>query len=236
MMELDKIYNEDCKNVMQRMEENSIDLICTDPPYMIRARRMSGLGGFLNGKESLKGHVFEHDAIDIKDYIELFYKILKIGGHCYVMCNGYNFLHFLDVIRGSRFKFCKMLIWDKQNVIANQYYMNGFEYIFFLYKEKAVPINNCGTSDILKFANIKTKDSWGNNIHNSQKPVSLMQCLIENSTKEGEIVLDPFMGSGTTAIACMRSNRHYIGCEIDPKYYKVTIDRIEREKRTPTLF
>lgn len=235
-MEKDIIYNADCLQVMRDMPNECVSCIVTDPPYKIRARGQTGLGGLYKGEESLKGHVFEHDSIDIEDYIGLLYKVLKEGGHAYIMCNGFNFLHFLDVIRKSEFIFCKMLIWDKQNVIANQYYMNSFEYIFFLYKDKAVPINNCGTSDILRFANTKTKDVHGNNIHNSQKPISLFQCLIESSTQEGELVLDPFIGSGTTALACMRSKRHYIGCDIDPKYYKVALERIDNEKRTPTLF
>lgn len=68
------------------------------------------------------------------------------------------------------------------------------------------------------------------------KPVDLIRRYLLVHSKPNDVVFDPFMGSGTTAIACIKENRHYIGCEIDPKYYKVTIDRIEREKRTPTLF
>lgn len=62
-----------------------------------------------------------------------------------------------------------------------------------------------------------------------------MQCLIENSTQEGELVLDPFIGSGTTAIASIRSKRHYIGCEIDKTYYNVAQERIANEKAQLTL-
>ncbi|MGN1155375.1 MAG: DNA methyltransferase [Agathobacter sp.] len=60
--------------------------------------------------------------------------------------------------------------------------------------------------------------------------------MIENSSQEGEVILDPFMGSGTCAIACMRSNRHYLGYELDKKYYDLINERIKLEKQTKTLF
>lgn len=63
-----------------------------------------------------------------------------------------------------------------------------------------------------------------------------MQCLVENSTIKGEIVLDPFIGSGTTALACIRSGRHYVGCEIDTKYYDIACKRIALENQQLRLF
>lgn len=115
-------------------------------------------------------------------------------------------------------------------------YMNCFEYILFCWKGFQKPINMCGTADILKFPNIKTKSQDGTNIHDSQKPIGLMQTLIINSTNEGDVVLDSFLGSGTTAIAAIRSNRRYLGFEIDKKYYDVAQKRIDAEIRQLTLF
>ena len=136
----------------------------------------------------------------------------------------------------SKFNFVKLLVWDKCTKICGKYYMGQVEHIFLLRKGGDKPINDCGTSDILSFPNKKDKAYNGENIHDSQKPIGLFQTMIENSSKEGEIILDPFIGSGTCAIACMRTNRHYIGFELDKKYYDLTNERIRMEKQTLRLF
>ena len=102
-----------------------------------------------------------------------------------------------------------------------QFYMSQFEYILFFRKGKGIKINNCGTSDILSIPNKKRKDINGKNLHDTEKPVELMKILIENSSLENQIVLDPFMGIGSTGIACLQANRKFIGIEIDEKYFNI---------------
>ena len=109
------------------------------------------------------------------------------------------------------------------------------EFIFFLRKGKDKPINDCGTSDLLSYTNRRDKGLDGKNIHDSQKPTRLFKCLIENSTDEGQLVFDPFMGSGTTALAAIASKRHFIGCELDKEYYDKACERIKIEKQQLTL-
>ncbi|MCD7905684.1 MAG: site-specific DNA-methyltransferase [Clostridiales bacterium] len=87
-------------------------------------------------------------------------------------------------------------------------------------------INNCGTADILAIPNKKTKGEDGKNLHDTEKPVELMQTLIENSSQKGQVVLDPFMGIGSTGIACVNSRRSFIGVEIDKTYCDIATDRI----------
>lgn len=108
--------------------------------------------------------------------------------------------------------------------------MSQFEYILFFRKGKGVKINNCGTSDILSIPNKKTKDENGKNLHDTEKPIELMQILIENSSKENEIVLDPFMGIGSTPLACVSANRRYIGVELDKKYFDIAVDRMKNKE------
>lgn len=108
-----------------------------------------------------------------------------------------------------------------------QYYMSQFEYILFFRKGRGIKINNCGTSDILSIPNKKSKGSNNQNLHDTEKPVALMEILINNSTKENEIVLDPFAGIASTLIACKKNNRRYIGFEIDKKYFSIGKDRLE---------
>ena len=114
--------------------------------------------------------------------------------------------------------------------------MGQFEYIIMLRKGKDRTINNCGTSDILSVPNKKTKGVDGNNIHNCEKPIELMRILIQNSSNEGEIILDPFMGSGTTAIAAIRTKRNFIGFELQKEYFDMAEKRIKDERRHLTLF
>lgn len=237
MVEINKVHEGDCLDLFKQLDDESIDLIVSDPPYKVHKRSVSGLKGLFAKDITKQGNVFTYNDIDIEDYLDEFYRVLKVGSHCYIMSNGCNFLHFLDVIRESKFNFCRMLIWDKRNLITNQYYMSGFEYIFFLYKESAKPINNMGCSDILRFANKKDKDyKNGGNLHDSQKPVSLFQCMVENSSNIGDVVLDPFCGSGTLPLACIRAKRNWIGFEIDPKYVELSNKRIEIERSKLTLF
>lgn len=79
----------------------------------------------------------------------------------------------------------------------------------------------------LSIPNIKLKGNDGKNLHDTEKPVELMQILIENSSKEDDVVIDPFMGIGSTGIACKKTNRKFIGVELDDKYYQIAKERIK---------
>lgn len=180
----------------------------------------------LQKKINMQGQVFAHNNIDCIEYAPEFFRVLKDGAHCYVMTNHVNLIHMLNTFTAAGFHFIKSLIWDKGNKIMGQYYMSQFEYILFFRKGRGVRINNCGTSDILSVPNIKTKDENGKNIHDTEKPIELMQVLIDNSSKENNIVLDPFMGVGSAGIASKKLNRNFIGIEIDSHYYNIAKERI----------
>lgn len=237
MLEINQIYNGDCLQIMSQIPDGSIDLIVTDPPYKLTQRGQSGtMSGYWATDAARKGTVFEHNNIEIEQYLPKFYRILKDDAHCYIMCNNLNMPHFFDVIGKSGFHFVKLLVWDKQTKICGKYYMGQVEHIFFLRKGKDKPINDCGTSDLLTFHNVKDKNADGSNIHDSQKPIGLMQTLIRNSSNEGDIILEPFAGSGTTCIAALREKRKYIGIELDQHFYEVAKKRIETELSQPKLF
>ncbi len=229
------IFNDDCLNIIKKIPNESIDLIATDPPYPTTSRGSAGnSGGMLQKEINKKGIVFTHNNIDCSEYASEFYRILKDGSHCYVMTNHVNLIHMLNAFTDLRtdkekeqglktygFYFIKSLIWDKGNKIMGQYYMSQFEYILFFRKGKGVKINNCGTSDILSIPNKKKKDASGNNLHDTEKPAELMKILIENSSDKGQVVLDPFMGIGSTGIACIKADRKFIGIELDPHYFEI---------------
>lgn len=228
MLEQNKVYLGDCMELIKNIPNDSVDLLITDPPYKVTSRGNAGnSGGMMQKKLSMQGKIFKCNDIKPQEYIPEFYRILKNGSHCYIMTNHVNLLEMLNVATASGFHFIKSLIWNKGNKIMGQYYMSQFEYILFFRKGIGKKINNCGTSDILDVTNRKTKGEDGQNLHDTEKPIELMQILIENSSKENEVVLDPFMGIGSTIIGCINSNRKYIGFELDDNYYNIANGRIQ---------
>ena len=236
-IETNVIHLGDCVEGLKTLPDECIDLVVSDPPYLLNQRGNAGnSGGMLQKELNKKGKVFEFNSVNIEDYLHELYRVLKDGTHCYLMCNHVNLTHYLKVIDESKFHFIKCLIWQKGNVILGTKYMNAFEYILFISKGKNRNVNDCGIPDILSVPNIKTKDIDGGNIHDSEKPVRLMEILITQSSNKGDIVLDPFMGSGTTALACINKNRKFIGYEIDPKYHKLCEKRIKNHIVQTELF
>ena len=222
----------DCLEVLKTIPDESIDLVVTDPPYKLTSRGCSGtMGGYWKGEKAKKGVVFDFNNIKCEDYIPELYRVLKNKTICYIMCNNKNLQKMINIGTKSGFKFVKSLIWDKGNKICGRYYMGCYEYILMFRKGGDKPINNCGTPDILSVPIKKLKDLNGENLHDTEKPVELMQILIENSSKEQELVLDLFMGIGSTGVACINTNRSFIGIELDEKYFEIAKERIENAKK-----
>jgi len=223
-----KLLCGNCLELMNDILDDSIDLIVTDPPYKMTSRGPNGLRGGMYSKGIVRsGKVFNYNDILPREYAKDFYRVLKDGGHCYVMTNHINLIDMLNSFTAVGFHFVKSLIWDKCFKIMGRFYMNQFEYILFFRKGVGIQINNCNTPDILSVPHDKLKQDDGSNYHDTAKPVKLMKILVENSSKEGEVVLDPFMGIGTTGIACKKLNRDFIGFEIDEYYFNIAKERIE---------
>lgn len=222
------LYNRDCMEVMRSLPNESVDLIVTDVPYRTTARGCAGnSGGMLQKEINKKGRVFNFNSIKCSEYLPEFFRVLKEGSHCYIMTNHLNLREMLNEAEKVGLHFIKSLIWLKDNKIIGKWYMSQFEYILFFRKGKAVPINCCGTSDVLQVPNKKLKDRDGINLHDTEKPVKLMEQLVLNSSKEGDFVMDPFMGIGSTGIACKKNGRNFIGVELDPKYFYIAGERIK---------
>lgn len=218
--------------LIKSIPDSSIDLVVTDPPYKVTARGNSGTtGGMLAKKINMQGKVFVENDVKISDFASELYRVLKEQTHCYVMCNFINLRSYLDELERVGFKITKVLIWDKGNKINSPYYMGQVEYIIFCRKGKAKRVTNCGVSELISIPNKKTKRKDGTNYHDTEKPVALMQLLIEQSSVAGGVVLDPFVGIGTTAVACLKSGRNFIGYELDKEYYTIALARVNKLKR-----
>ncbi len=234
-LSLNQIYNGNCLEIMQAIPNESVDLIVTDPPYRTTPRgrgqgQTTTSGGIFKSTLGKQGKMFDYNDIKPTEYLPEFYRVLKDGTHCYVMTNNKNLLDICNTAVGCGFKFIKCLIWDKGNKVMGTHYMSQFEYIVFLRKGKSKNINNCGTPDILYVPNKKMRSADGKNIHNTEKPVPLMMILVENSSNVGDLVLDPFVGIGSTCIASKTLRRNFIGIDIEKRFCNVTNERLEATK------
>ena len=220
-----KLYQGDCIEVMKNIEDGSVDLVVTDPPYKTIT------GGDSNGANSerpkgmLRGNrkLFKHQKMNISDWMPEIYRVLKQGSHCYIFTNSLNLQEMLNEATKVGFKLHNLLVWEKNNCTPSQYYMKNCEYVLFLRKGKAKWINNIGDSKTVhKFNNI-----IGNKLHPTEKPVDLLEYYLLNSSEPNNIVFDPFMGSGSTGVACLNTNRNFIGIELDEGYFNIAQNRIE---------
>lgn len=214
----------DCLELMKSIPDKSIDMVLTDPPYKVYS------GGHEKGfshkyKNSIfknnDGKIFKHNEIDFYEWALEIYRVLKDSSHFYTMTNNKNLLEDLSKAKSIGFDFHNLLLWKKNNILANRYYMKNCEYILFFKKGKAKTINNPSTPQLLEF------NHTGNIFHPTQKPIELMSLMIKNSSKEKDIILDPFMGSGSTGVAAVNLNRKFIGIEKDDKYFEIAKNRIE---------
>lgn len=215
----------DCLEVLKNFEDKSIDLVVTDPPYKIVKGGCTNKAVRLKGAENCylkNGSVFLNNTIKFSDWLPVVYKKLKDNTHCYIMCNDRNLQELLTEATKVGFKLLNVLVWKKTKHTPNRYYLKNCEFIVMFRKGKAKNINNMGTFSVIEVANVEYKQ------HPSEKPMELMRVLIENSSKEKEVILDLFMGSGSTGIACVNTNRNFIGIELDEKYFNIAKERIEK--------
>ena len=225
MLDINKIYNMDCLEGFKQIPDNSIDLVVTDPPYKVISggNKDRGTNGFPNSVLNRNdGKIFDFNDIDMKDWIPEIYRILKENADFYCMTNVINLEEVLRIGRESGFKLHNILVWDKGSCNPNRWYMKNCEFTIFFYKGEAKTINNPSSKQVHMIKNIV-----GNKNHPTEKPVELFEMYIENSSNKGDLVLDPFMGSGSAAVACKKCGRNYLGFEIDPKYYEVCQERLD---------
>ena len=232
-MEINTVQNKDCMEGMAAMDGGSVDLVIADPPYF---QGDGGGGGSFGVKK--KNHRTEIDKMmcGISDEcIEQMARVCK-RVNMYIFCSVLQVSQYLAFATRHGYKF-DILTWHKTNAVpaCNGKYMPDTEYIVFI-KESGVPLYGTAATKRKYYVtptNVKDKRKWG---HPTIKPLNIVQNLIINSTQEGGVVLDPFMGSGTTAVACIRTGRNYIGFELNKEYYEKACKRIKLEQTQLTLF
>lgn len=224
-MPVSEVYNEDCRETLKRMKQHTIDLIVTDPPYGM---------DFQSGHRKVKHNKITHDD-NLEWMGEVFrqcYRVLKPNCHSYFFCSFHNVDTFLIKLKLAGFSVKNILIWHKNNTGMGDLegdYAPQYEFIIFC-SNGAKKLNGRRDSNIVKFSRTN------NTLHPTEKPVDLIRYLIIKSSNEGDVVFDPFLGSGTTISACIKEKRQYIGSEIDPIHYATSLKRITNNLSIQSLF
>ena len=192
--------------------DNCVDMICTDPPY----RKISGGNknpaapkGVLSEND---GRVFRHNDIAPNEYLPHLYRILKPQGQMWLFTDFTNLERMLAKTRASGFEIHNLFVWLKNTMNPNRWGMKNAEYIILARKGKSRALYNPSLPTVIECDTVKPKDKT----HPTQKPVELIRKLVEASSLPGQIVFDPFGGSGTILEAAY--DRQVIMCEIDPTY------------------
>lgn len=215
MLEENKIYEMDCIDAMKEIADHSIDLIVTDPPYFLPAVHYNTRKQFSRNFADLG--ILEHFFKDIFREIK---RVIKPSGKIYMFCDGQSYPLFYY----HMYHFCKSvrpLIWDKKTSINGYSWRHQHEIIIFAEMPEAKKVPS-GDGDILRFSAVKVDSR----LHPAEKPIELLASLIKKSSEEGDLVLDPFMGGGSTALACRSLNRKFLGFEKSAQYFKIANDRL----------
>ena len=221
------LYNDDCSQVLKQIPDKSIDLVVTDPPYDIET---SGAGLYKQeDKQYVKELVGMKDGFSEEILDELCRVMKKIN--IYLFCSQKQIIPLLDYFVRKKGCNWNILSWHKSNPVpaCGNKYLTDTEFILF-FREKGVKVY--GSFDTKKTyyitpLNQKDKKKYG---HPTVKPEEIVTNLIVNGSNEGDVVLDCFMGSGTTGAVCVGVNREFIGIEINENYFKIAQDRINSAK------
>lgn len=225
------IYNQDCFEKLKDIPDNSIDLILTDPPYNI-SQYSTGNIHFPNRK-SLNNDLAEWDDIKLEPSKLLadFKRILKPTGNIFIFTS-YNLLGEWYKSFDSEFETFQYMIWHKTNPSPSIHrvgFLNSCEMIACLWnKEHTWNITNQKELDNLIESPIcMGKERLKNPVHPTQKPLKILKHLLKIASNEGDTVLDPFMGVGSTGVAALEMNRNFVGMEIDESYFTATQERFK---------
>lgn len=230
------LYNDDCMEVLRKLKDKSIDLVVTDPPYKVNA---TGGGGSINKVKKLNVSLKELNEAKIDkgyDIREVGLELVRVmkNINIYIWCNKLQipeYFNFYVNELGCKFD---ILCWHKTNALPSykNKYLSDTEYC--LYFRKGGYCDPAQTEREERYENAKTfylaplnqRDKLTYK-HPTIKPLDFTKKIIKNSSKEGEVVLDIFMGSGTTGVACKQLNRSFIGVELNKEYFEIARARIE---------
>jgi site-specific DNA-methyltransferase (adenine-specific) len=193
---------------LRTLPPSSVDLIITDPPYeSLEKHRAIGTTTRLKVSKGSSNQWFA--IFPNTRFPELFaeaYRVLKRNSHFYLFCDPETAFVAKPVAEAAGFRFWKPLVWDKKSIGMGYHYRSRYEFILFFEKGKR-RLRDLGIADIIPVARIR-------NGYPAEKPVELAEVLVRQSATEGQLVVDPFMGSGSFGVAAVRAGCHFSGNDI----------------------
>lgn len=224
--EINNIYNLDSYIAIKELPDKSIDCIYTDIPYLFDDGGSGGspLSQRINKmkQEDLKGLTKGVDHKILDEFIRVMKKV-----NCFIWCSKMQILDIMNYFceYGCNFE---ILTWCKTNPIpsTNNNWLPDIEYCLY-FREKGVPLNDGYEHKSKWFISPINKGDKDLYDHPTIKPLDLVKKHILHTTNENDVILDAFLGSGTTAVACKETKRNYIGFEINKNYYDIAVDRLK---------
>jgi site-specific DNA-methyltransferase (adenine-specific) len=214
------LANQDAVAWLRTVDSESIDLVVTDPPYeSLEKHRAIGTTTRLKHSKASSNDwfsIFPNDR-----FPELFtevYRVLKKNAHFYLYCDPETMFVAKPLAEAAGFKFWKPLIWDKQRIGMGYHYRARYECILFFEKGKR-KLNDLGTADILSAPRVVGG-------YPAEKPPEVTEVLIRQSTLPNELVIDPFMGSGSTGVAAVGQGRSFLGNDLCAEAIAITRARL----------
>jgi site-specific DNA-methyltransferase (adenine-specific) len=202
------VNQSDAVEWLRSLDHSSVDLVITDPPYeSLEKHRAIGTTTRLKQSKSSSNtwfQIFPNDRFE--DLFTEIYRVLKKDRHFYLFCDAETMFVAKPIAEAVGFKFWKPLVWDKEKIGMGYHYRSRHEYILFFEKGKR-KLNDLGIPDVLSFPRIR-------NGYPTEKPVGVSEILVQQSTQPQEIVIDPFMGSGSVGVAALKQQRQFWGNDI----------------------
>lgn len=224
-----KIYKDDAISFLKKLPSNSVDIIATDPAYSGMNNKLKLGKGRIVGKYSDKGtetgkwfNEFEDSEENYSIFLTECKRVLKKStGHIYIMFDSYSLLSLGNIVR-NYFDVKNLITWDKVNIGMGHYFRRRHEYIIFATNGNTRKIRNRRFPDVWRFKRIH------NAKYPTQKPVEVFQAMIHASSEDDFIVCDPFTGSASSAIAAIKNNCKFIGCDISERSIEISEERISK--------
>lgn len=243
-IEESRLYFGNNLEVMDELPAYSIDLIVTDPPYCFskhNGKLERGENEKCHSKTSLYNYNDDSGECRIKEqfrrediyrWLDMTTRLMK-KMNAYVFCCEDQIPAYAEWAVSNGYKFA-ILIWEKSlGIINKKRYAQNAEFIIRIY-DLGTALNSVDNSEM--YSRIIQAQSLHKKLTPTQKPISIMERFIRLSSREGDVVLDPFLGSGTTAVAAKRLGRKYIGIENIEKFYRIAEERLKAEASQQTLF
>ncbi len=214
--------------------KQTVDLILTDPPYAIS--RKTGFGsvgqrGVERFAVSMDFGAWDWQAIELPELAKLAYSVLRKGGTAIVFYDLWKITDLANAMTAAGFKQLRLIEWMKSNPVplnSQRNYLTNSREIAILGVKGSKPTFHSAYDNGVYHHPIPRK-----RCHPTQKPLLLMQELVEKHSDPGDLVVDPFLGSGTTAVAALSKGRRFAGCDIDPEYAKIAERRVAEYAASP---